>query len=293
MKTFRDAIRTQDFVLTAELSLTPDSDAASIIEQARILGPYVDAIQVTENQYGAIHMSPLAAASILINEGIDPVMQLSCCNRNRAALIGDLLGARAVGITTLQFVHGKKMPDSYQPQPKQVSDLGIDELIATARVINEDATLSGATEFLIGSAAKAHTPKADWKAPRLVRKVDAGAKFIQTQLSFNMKALRSFVAPLVSIKLLRRCSVIADIAVLTSADSAKWLRANLSHIMIPIKIVRRLEAATDPERESIQICSEYLQEIATIPGISGANLIANDAPETIVEAIKASGLRGA
>ena len=104
MKTFRDAIRTQEFVLTAELSLTPDSDAASIIEQARILGPHVDAIHVTENQYGAIHLSPLAAASILINEGVDAVLQLSTCNRNRAALIGDLLGARAVGITSMRKI---------------------------------------------------------------------------------------------------------------------------------------------------------------------------------------------
>jgi methylenetetrahydrofolate reductase (NADPH) len=292
MKTFRDAIRTQEFVLTAELSLTPDSDAASIIEQARILGPYVDAIHVTENQYGAVHMSPLAAAGILIHEDVDAVLQLSTCNRNRAALIGDLLGARAVGITNLQVVHGKKMPDSYQPQPRQVADLGVDELIATARVINEDAQLTGATEFLIGGAAKAHTPKPDWTAPRLVGKVDAGATFLHTQLCFNLKILRSFVAHLVSIKLVRRCNVIADMAVLPSADSASWLRENLSHIMIPQKIIQRLRDATIPEREGIQICSEYLQEIATIPGISGANLIATGDPEMIVEAIKASGLRG-
>ena len=292
MKTFRDAIRTQEFVLTAELSLTPESDAASIIEQARILGPHVDAIQVTENQYGAIHMSPLAAASILIKEGIDPVMQLSSCNRNRAALIGDLLGASAVGVSSLLFVRGKKMPDSYQPQPLQVEDLGVDELIATARVINEDTKLTGATKFLIGSAAKAYTPKPDWAAPRLVRKVNAGATFINTQLCFNLKILQSFVAHLVSIKLVRRCNVIADMAVLPSADSARWLRENLSHIMIPQKIIQRLREAEVPEREGIQICSGYLQEIATIPGISGANLVATGNPESIVEAIKASGLRG-
>ena len=292
MNTFRDAIHTQEFVLTAELSLEPDSDATSIIEQARILGPHVDAILVTENQYGAIHMSPLAAASILVNEGVDAVLQLSACNRNRAALIGDLLGARAAGITSLQLVQGKKMPDSYQPQPMQVTDLGVDELIATAHVINEDAQLTGAAEILIGGAAKAHTPKPDWAAPRLVGKVDAGAKFIHTQLCFDLKVLRSFAAGLVSIKLVRRCSVIADMAALPSAESAKWLRENLSHIMIPGKIIQRLKAATVPEREGVQICSEYLREIATIPGISGANLIATGNPAMTAEAIKASGLRG-
>lgn len=292
MKTFKDAIHTQEFVLTAELLLAPDSDAASIIEQARVLGPHVDAILVTENQYGAIHMSPLAAASILIHEGVDAILQLSACNRNRAALIGDMLGARAAGITSLQLVQGKKMPDSYQPQPMQVTDLGVDELIATADVINEDAQITGASEFLIGGAAKAHSPKADWSAPRLVGKVDAGAKFIHTQLCFDLKVLRSFVAELVAIKLVRRCSVIADMAALPSADSARWLRENLSHIMIPGKIIQRLKAAVAPEQEGIQICSEYLQKISTIPGIAGANLIANGNPAMTVEAIKASGLRG-
>lgn len=285
-------MRTRDFVCTAELSLTPDSHAESINEQARILRPAVDAIQVTENQYGQIHMSPLAAASILINEGVDAVLQLSSCNRNRAALIGDLLGARAIGVSSLVLVRGKKMPDSYQPQPKQVVDVGVDELIATARVINEDSELGSAADFLIGAVAKAHTPKTDWAAPRLVGKIDAGAQFIQTQLCFNLDALRRFVTHLVSLNLIRRCSVIADVAVLPSADAARWLRANLSHVMIPGKVLRRLEQATDPKREGIEICSEFLQEMAQIPGLSGVNLITTGNPETIVAAIKASGLRG-
>ena len=292
MKTLKDAIATRDFVLTAELSLTPDSDAVSIIEQARILRADVDAIQVTENQYGQIHMSPLAAASILINEGVDPVLQLSTCNRNRAALIGDLLGARTVGVTSLLLVRGKKMPDSYQPQPKQVIDVGVDELIATARVIKEDQDLTRAADFLIGAVARAHIPKPDWAAPKLIGKVDAGAQFIQTQMCFNVGVLRRFVAHLVSLKLTRRCYVVADIAVLPSAESARWFRDNLSHVLIPNEVIRRLERAQDPEQEGIDICSEFLQEIAGIPGVSGANLTTTGDPEMIMAAIRASGLQG-
>jgi methylenetetrahydrofolate reductase (NADPH) len=293
MKTFRDAIRTQDFVLTADLSLTPDSNAASVKEQARILGPHVDAIQVTENQYGAIHMCPLAAASILINEGIDPVMQLSCCNRNRAALIADLLGARSVGVTSVQLVEGKKMPDSYQPQPKQVKDLGVEELIATAKVIKEDSNPKGTAEFLIGAAVRARIPKPAEAMPRLLRKIDAGAQFIQTQLCFDADILRRYVAHLVSLKLTQRCSIVADVAALPSAGSARWLRDNLRHVVIPPNIIRRLERAENPEQEGIAICSEQLREIATIPGVSAANVITMGGPNMIVEAIEASGLRGA
>jgi len=292
LKALREAIRRSDFIITAELSLTPDSTVASIVEQTAILRPHVDAIQVTENQYGKLHLSPLAAASILIKEGVDPVMQLSTCNRNRAALIGDLLGARAIGVTSLLLVRGKKLPDSYQPQPQQVLDVGVEELIATAKVIGNDERTAGEPEFLIGAAVTAHTPTAEWAAPKIVAKVDAGAKFIQTQLRLDLDVLRRFVAHLVSLKLTWRCSVIADIAVLPSAQAAKWLRHNLSHIMISAKTIRRLEQASDPEREGIAICSMFLQEMATIPGLSGANLIATGNPEAVVAAIKASGLRG-
>lgn len=292
LKTLRDSIRTRDFVLIADLSLMPDSNAASIIEQARILGPHVDAIQVTENQYGTIHMSPLAAASILIDEGADPVMQVSCCNRNRAALIADLLGARAIGVTSVQLVQGKKMPDSYQPQPKQVKDLGVEELIATANVIKDDPNLTGTADFFIGAVVRARIPKDDEAMPRLLGKIDAGAQFIQTQLCFNLNVLRRYVEHLVSLKVIQRCSVIADIAALPSADSARWLRDNLSHVLIPNNIIRRLERAEDPEQEGIAICSEHLREIAAIPGVSGANVITMGGPKMIVEAIEASGLRG-
>ncbi len=292
MKTLRDAIRTKEFVLTADLSLVPDSSAASIVEQARILGPHVDAIQVTENQYGTIHLSPLAAASILINEGIDPVMQLSCCNRNRAALIADLLGARSIGVTSVQIVQGKKMPDSYQPQPKQVKDLGVEELIATAKVIKEDANPKDAADFLIGAVVRARIPKPDETMPRLLGKIDAGAQFIQTQICFDANILRRYVAHLVSLKLIQRCSVIADIAALPSAESARWLRDNLRHVVIPNSIIRRLDRSEDPEQEGIVICSEQLREIAATPGVSGANVITMGSPKMIVEAIQASGLRG-
>jgi len=292
VKTLIDALRLRDFAITAELALSPNTDADDLLKQAHILNSGVDAIQVTENQYGCIHMSPLAAASILKNANLDPVLQLSCCNRNRAALIADLLGARALGITSLLLVQGKKMPESYQPQPVQVADIGVDELIATAGLIKEDPKLKDRRHFLIGAVAKAHSPKPDWVASRLVSKINAGAQFMQTQLCFDLDVLRSFVAHLQSLKLLHRCYIIADIAILPSAEYARWLRINLRHIMIPGKIIRRLEQARDAELEGVKICSEYLREIAAIPGVSGVNIIASGEPESIVAAIKAAGLQG-
>ena len=172
-KTLLDALRKRDFILIAELSLDPGSDVEEITEQAKLLRPHFDAIQVTENQYGALHMSPLAAASILLTEGVDPILQISVCNRNRAALIGDLLGARALGIRNVQLVQGKKMPDSYQPQPTQVKDISVEELIATTKLINEDPELSGSVDFLIGAVVRARMLKQDEKMPMVVGKIDA------------------------------------------------------------------------------------------------------------------------
>jgi len=184
------------------------------------------------------------------------------------------------------------MPDSYQPQPKQVKDLGVEELIATAKVIKEDVNPKDTADFFIGAAVKARTPKSDEAMPTLLRKVDAGAQFIQTQLCFDINVLRKYVAHLVSLKLIRRCSIIVDVAALPSADSARWLRDNLRHVVIPNKIIRRLERAEDPEQEGIVICSEYLREIAATPGVSGANVITMGSPKMIVESVRASGLRG-
>ena len=270
--------------------MTPDSDAAGIRDHAAQLSPVVDAVQVTENQYGAIHMSTLAAASILIGEGIEPVMQLSACNRNRAALIGDLLGAAAIGVHNLLLVRGKSMPDSYQPQPELVSDLGVQELIATANVIRDDEKLASRADFHIGAVTRAHTPKPDWAAPRLVSKIDAGAQFIQTQVCLDMDVMKKFMAHLVKLKLVRRCSVICDVAVFASAEAARWLRDNLTHVMIPNRFIRRLERSPNPQQEGIRICVEQLQELATIPGVAGANIVAVDEPALAVAVIRESGL---
>ena len=291
-KTLLDALRKRDFVLTAELSLDPGSDVEEITEQAKLLRPHFDAIQVTENQYGALHMSPLAAASILLTEGVDPILQISVCNRNRAALIGDLLGARALGIRNVQLVQGKKMPDSYQPQPTQVKDISVEELIATTKLINEDPELSGSVDFLIGAVVRARMLKQDEKMPMVVGKVDAGAQLLQTQVCFDLDVLRKYVAKIVSLKLIQRCSVIADIAVFESAESARWLRDNLPHISVPNTIIRRLERADNPEQEGVDICVEYLRELAEIPGLSGANLISIGSPAMKVKAIVSSGVRG-
>jgi len=282
--TFRHALRAQDFTLTAELALDARSDAASIISQAQALTGSVDAVQVPECIEKQVHLSPLAAAAILLNAGIDPIVHMSCRDRNRIALRSDLLGAAALGVTSLLPMRGKELASGARPRVKQVYDWGARKLIAAASAM-EDA------DFLIGSIATVFKPNRDWKPEKITAKADAGVKFIQTQLCFDIDLLRHYMARLVAEKLIQRVNVIVGLAPVPSADAAQWLGKNLRGAVMPSKTVKRLRQAANPEREGIEICAEMLRALRDIPGVSGANLVSFGDAASVARSIELSGLR--
>ena len=291
MKTFREAIQKQDFVVTAELNLSRDSDTAAVIEQATILGAHVDAIQVPDSPDARVQMTPLAVSNILIQNGIDPLAHLSCRDRNRVALECELLSLGATGVTSVLLLRGDKLPENHRPKIKEVFELGGKKLIEAARTLANDPTVACVPDFCIGTVATVFNPKAAWQPSSLLAKVEAGARFIQTQLCFDMAALRRYMTHLVEAQLTWRTAIIVSVAPLPSAVSARWLRENLRGSLVPKKVIRRLEQARDPEQEGVAICAEILQELAEIPGVSGANLMTPGGPETIKAAIQAAGLR--
>ncbi len=291
MKTFQQAIRTQEFTLSAELHLGSQPDASSISEQAQILATAVDAVQVTDNTGERIHLSPLAAASILLNVGIDPVLHMSCRDRNRIALHSDLLGAAALGVSSLLLMRGRKNTAKLGSRAKSVFDWGTNKLIADANSMQSDPSLSSRVNFLIGSIATVFKPDRHWKPEKITAKADAGVKFIQTQLCFDIDILRHYMARLVAEKLIERIDVIVGIAPVPSADIAQWLGKNLRGAIMPAKIVKRLRQSATPEQEGISICAELLHEASQIPGVSGANLTTIGNPEAVVEAVRLSGIR--
>jgi methylenetetrahydrofolate reductase (NADPH) len=290
MRTFREAIRKRDFVLTAELNLDRESDGTAVLEQAAMLGPQVDALQVPDNPAARVQMTPLAVSSLLIQNGIDPIPHLGCRDRNRIALESELLSFGALGVTSLFLLRGDELPDGYRPRSKQVFELGAKKLIESARALADDPTVASVPDFCIGTAATVFNPRAGWQPSSLLAKVEAGARFIQTQLCFDLAALRRYMTHLVDAQLTWRCAIIVSVATLPSAVTARWLRKNLRGSRVPKKIIRRLELAHDPEREGIAICAEMLQELADMPGVSGANLMTPGHPETIAAAIHAAGL---
>jgi methylenetetrahydrofolate reductase (NADPH) len=290
MRTFREALQDRDFVLTAELNLARDSDAAVVVEQANILSAHTDAIQVPDSPDARVQMTPLAVSNILIQNGIDPIAHLSCRDRNRVALECELLSLGATGVTSVLLLRGDKLPENHRPKIKEVFELGGKKLIEAARALADDPTVSSVPDFCIGTVATVFTPWAAWHPSSLLARVEAGARFIQTQLCFDMAALRRYMTHLVDAQLTWRSAIIVSLATLPNAVTARWLRENLRGSRVPKKVVRRLEQARDPEQEGVAICAEILQELREIPGVSGAHLMTPGDPATIPAAIQAAGL---
>ena len=285
MQTFQQALRSKDFTLTAELALDAKAGRGMIIAQAQTLAAEVDAIQVPDSSPSYASMSPLAVSAILLQAGIDPILHLNCRDRNRLALRADVLGAVALGISSLLLMRGKEIPADVRPKIKSVYDWGTLQLVRFAASLEQ-------ANFLIGSIATVFKPDRDWKPTRLEKKADAGAKFIQTQLCFDADLLRHYMLRLVAEKMIQRSNVMVALAPLPSADMAQWLGKNLRGAVVPAKVVKRLRQASDPQQEGIDICAELLREVTGIPGVAGANLVCLGNPDAVAAAVQRSGVRG-
>lgn len=290
MKTFKEAVREKDFALSAEVYLRPESDAESLRVQAAVLKDSVDGILLTDNQYGQLHLSTTAAASILLDYGIDPIVQLTCRNRNRIALISDLLGVGALGVTSLLLVAGERAPEQFQPRPKPVMDLSATDLIRTAATMKIDEQLTQNLDFFVGGVVTPVLPKPTWEAQQLREKIAAGAQFVQTHICMDVELLRRYLSHLVAHKLIQRTSVIAAVAVLGSVADERWLRENRPNVMLPDGVAKRLESASDPREEGIQICAETIRAMREIPGLAGVNIMAAQDLSAIPAVVRAAGL---
>jgi methylenetetrahydrofolate reductase (NADPH) len=281
------------FTLTAELVPPVSSDAQDVIKRALPLKGLATAVNVTDGAGARAHLSALAAARILIENGIEPILQMTCRDRNRLALQGDLLGALVFGIHNLLVVTGDDPKVGDQPDAKPVFDLDSTRLLALAhrlaseRRLGSGTPVKGPTALYLGAAAVPVDPPAGWSAGDLVAKADAGAKFLQTQFCMDMGVVRRWTGRLDELGVLGRLKVLVGIAPLASTRSARWMRQRLYGTIIPDPLIERLGQAADPRREGVNICVELLHELAAIPGVAGAHLMAPANPQAIPEAIAA------
>jgi len=282
------------FVMTAEVVPPISCDPRDLLHKAAPLKGLADAVNVTDGAGARAHMGALAAAAILLNAGLEPILQLTCRDRNRIGLQGDLMGASALGIRNLLILTGDKPSAGDQPDATAVFDLDSKTLSQTAHMIGSEGQLptgtkvAGAVPFLIGAADLPIDPKLDWQPTGLKAKIAVGARFAQTQFCMDAGVLRRYMARLTEAGVLPGLAMLIGVNPLRSAKSAHWMRNHLFGTIIPDAMIERMEKAADPAAEGRRICVEYIEEIAEIPGVAGVHIMApgNDAavPDVIAMA---------
>jgi methylenetetrahydrofolate reductase (NADPH) len=291
-------LRDGSFVVTAELSPPVSTDPAEFVSRALELRGLVTAINVTDGAGSKAHMSSLAAAHFLVRSGVEPILQITCRDRNRIALQAELLGAAALGIRNILALRGDDPKLGDQPDTKPVFDLDTTALLATAQQMRSQHRLPSGTEikgsvqFVLGAAELPVDPAADWRPNGLVSKMEAGAEFIQTQFCMDPKVARRYAARLLDLGVAQRLPILIGVAPIASARSARWMREKLYGALIPDDVLRRLEQAGDPKSEGKRICIELMQQLAETPGIAGAHVMAPQNHAALAEVIAASGVRG-
>lgn len=282
--TLRERLSAGKFVLTAEVVPPISCSAQDLLDKAMPLKGVADAVNVTDGAGARAHMSAVAAATIMKNAGIEPILQLVCRDRNRIGLQSDLMGASALGIENILILGGDKPTAGDQPEAKAVFDLDSRSLSQTARGIGEGVLPTGtkvlhAHPFFIGAADAPIDPKPDWQPSSLKGKVDAGALFAQTQFCMDAGVIRRYIARLTDAGITPKLSMLIGVNPLRSAKSGNWMKNNLFGTIIADSMLERMEKAADPAAEGRKICVEYIEELSTIPGVAGVHIMApgNDA----------------
>jgi methylenetetrahydrofolate reductase (NADPH) len=291
-------LRSGRFAVTAELNPPDSADPQAAYDRALVLASVCDAINATDASGATVHMSSVAIASLLAQGGYDVVMQMSCRDRNRIALQGDLLGAATLGVKNVLCLTGDGVQVGDQPGARPVFDLDSITLLRTARILRDKATfLSGRPidvppQLFLGAASNPFAPPYDFRPVRLGKKVEAGADFVQTQFCFDLPRLRSFMSQVRDMGLDKRVFILVGVGPLRSARAAEWMRANVPGVSIPDEIVSRLRGAPKGQqrREGKRICTEIIEQVREIPGVAGVHVMAYRQEELVAEIIEEAGL---
>jgi len=289
-------LRAGGFAVTTELAPPDSAHPEEVYRRARIFDQYVDAINATDGSGANCHMSSLAVCALLTRVGYEPVMQISCRDKNRIAIQGDILGGAALGVCNLLCLTGDGGQAGDHPQAAPVFDLDSISLLETARILrDEQRFLSGRRltdppNALLGAAENPFAPPLQWRADRLAKKVAAGAQFIQTQYCFDVELLRVFMRRVEDLGMAGKLFIIVGVGPLRSAKAAIWMREHVPGLHIPDHIIDRLSGAADGAREGRQICIDICQEIRTIPSVSGIHIMAYRQEESVAEIVERSGV---
>ncbi|HLE52479.1 MAG TPA: methylenetetrahydrofolate reductase [Anaerolineales bacterium] len=291
-------LRSGRFAVTAELNPPDSADYHSVYERALVLAEVCDAINATDASGANVHMSSVGVCALLTRAGYEPVMQVSCRDKNRIAIQGDLLGAAAMGVRNVLCLTGDGVQTGDQPEAKPVFDLDSISLLRTARMLRDDGHfLSGrklevAPRFFLGAAANPFVPPYDYRPLRMAKKIEAGADFFQTQFCFDLPRLCEFMSAVRDLGLAERAFILVGVGPLRSAKAAEWMRSHIPGVVIPDKIINHLNRVSDSRQreEGKRICIDIIQAVREIEGVSGVHVMAYRQEELVAEIIEESGL---
>jgi methylenetetrahydrofolate reductase (NADPH) len=286
-------LREGRFVITAELAPPVSCDADDLRAKAALLKGLPDAVNVTDGAGARAHMAALAAASLLVGMGIEPILQITCRDKNRIALQSEMMGAAALGIRNLLLLTGDDPKAGDQPDTKPVFDINSAALIETARRLRDQSELptgrkvAGKASFFIGAADMPIDPPTGWQPNALTAKIKSGAQFAQTQFCMDAALLRRYIGALEAAGITKQLAILVGVNPLRSAKSAQWMKSHLFGTIIADNLIARMEQAADPAREGIKICAELIEEYSTIPGVAGVHIMAPGNDAAIADVIKA------
>lgn len=302
-------IRSGQFVVTGELGPPQGWERAEIEHKAQLLKGLVDGVNLTDNQTAIVRMSSVAAARILVEEGLEPIMQMTCRDRNRLGMQGDLLGAYALGVRNVLALSGDHQVFGNHPTAKNVHDVDSMQLIKMIRDMgagqfqNGDDIAGGPMPMLVGAAANPFADPFDFRPYRLAKKVAAGANFIQTQLIYDMNRFREYMKRVVDMGLHEKVAILAGVGPLKSSGAARYMRDKVPGMMVDdyyvdemLKAIggipkeERAERRNAWRKRGIELCIEQIKEIQQIEGVAGVHIMAIEWEEAVRPIVEGVGL---
>jgi len=287
-------LRSGRFAVTAELNPPDSADPEDVYRSALVLSTACDGINAVDASGANCHMSSVAICALLTRAGYEPVYQVSCRDRNRIAIQGDLLGAAAMGVRNVLCITGDDVSVGDQPEAKRVFDFDSIQLLRTARMMRDEGIfLSGRKlttkpRLFLGAAANPFVPPYDWRPLRLAKKIAAGADFIQTQFCFDVSRMREFMKQVGNLGLLDEVFMLVGVGPLRSERAAEYMRTKVPGVVIPDEIVERLRKTPKKQQreEGKLICVEIIEQVREIKGVDGVHVMAYRQEELVAEIIE-------
>jgi methylenetetrahydrofolate reductase (NADPH) len=287
-----------EFAVTAELGPPNSADPEVIRKKAGLLKGYADAFNVTDGQTAVVRMASWAACLLQKEEGLEPIVQMTCRDRNRIALQMDVLGVAALGINNILCLTGDHMSFGNHPQTKGVYDIDSIQFIKIVKDMRDERIFQCGEEMdveprlFIGAAANPFAAPFDYRPHRLAKKIEAGVDFIQTQIVYNVSKFREYMKRVRDMGLHEKAHILAGVAPIKSLGAARYMAANVPGMDVPDEIVERMKKTPkeDRKQEGIKICTEVIQQVREIPGVTGVHIMAIEWEEAVPQIVEKAGL---